>query len=205
MQDPVGLSTTLDAARDYEEARLRAQQANWTGAHARFRRVLEYTEATGETAWRAEVLWEMARMYHSACDIAAARRYYREAIAAAGDSRDPDRPGEAWLRLAQVEHIGGNLDEALACLEQSLAVAEGPAARGTALAARGAVAWDCGRESEALRDCATALSLLAEVDPVEAADLRGRLREYRQRTGRVRFRSLLTHAGLDPSQLDLEG
>ncbi len=195
---PEGRLTPYEAAHLLEEARVRKEQGNPSGAMARYSRLLTHLALEGDVSGRAALLAEVAAMHQADADAAGARRWYAEAVAAAREAGDLPAACEALFRAAQVEQLDGQVSAA----EAGYADAATHAARcglagleGRCRAARGLLLWDLGREGDALEEAGRAWPLLP---PEQAGAFLQRLRAGRLAVGTARFRRLVTAAPLDP-------
>ncbi|HEU4753710.1 MAG TPA: tetratricopeptide repeat protein [Armatimonadota bacterium] len=191
----------LEAAQFYEEARSRRAEGNWTGAFARYRRVLEITDELNDPRWKAEVLAELGRMYQEACDLTEARRWYGAALEQFAALDIPAESGALLYRLAQVEHLAGDLDAAERLYEEAMrgcAAAGDLAGEGLALAGLGSVFWDRRQEPEGLRLAVRGLQRVRQAGSPEADALLERIRSWRASTGPVRYRGIVQQVVEDP-------
>lgn len=193
-----------EAARLYEEARIRRTEGNTTGAFARYRRVLELAEAAGDLAWRADVMVEVGRMYQEAFDLIEARRWYEDALPLLRETGQGAEEADVLYRQGQIERLAGDLDAAERLLNEALGKAREASAEsveGQARVARGLLLWERKRPEEGIPDVVEGYRLLKQVSAADAEAARRQIQEGRQRVGPVRYRSLLTAAGADPELL----
>lgn len=184
----------------YEEARARRAEGNFTGAFARYRRVLEAAERLEDREWKAELLAEIGRMYQGAFDLLEARRWYDQALALFRElGRDRDT-GLTLLRRAQIEQLSGNTPgaeivfrEALDILSRSGDLRD----QGVVRAALGQLLWEMKREPEGAAELVRALTLLREAGAEEAVPEAERIRAWRSRLGPFRYRRLIEEATED--------
>jgi len=188
----------------YEEARRRRAEGNPTGAFARYRRVLEATEARGDAPARAALLEELGDMYREACDPLEARRHYEAAVAGWQALGERSRAAETLLRLGQVELLAGDLEAAEARFAASRAEAEAagdPVAATRARAEAANVAWHRRRDAEGAAELLAVWRVLRASAPAEAEAVLAHFRRHRERLGSARFRLLLRAAGATDAEL----
>lgn len=193
-----------EAARLYEEARIRRTEGNTTGAFARYRRVLELAEAAGDLAWRADVMVEVGRMYQEAFDLIEARRWYGDALPLLRETGHGAEEADVLYRQGQIERLAGDLDAAERLLSEALQTARetsSAAAEGQARVARGLLLWERKRSEEGIPEIVAGYAQLKQASPADAEAARRHIQEARQRVGAVRYRILLTAAGADPELL----
>lgn len=198
-------SSHYEAALLYEEARIRRAEGNTTGAFARYRRLLELADAAGDRSWRAEVMAELGQMYQEVFAIHEARRWYSEAIALYEGLEGPAQRAALLHRLAQVERLAGELDRSEELFAGALQAARELGDRvleARVRLDRGALLWERKREAEGIPELLAGYRLLKEVDPEAAPAARAHIREWRERVGPVRYRSLLRSAEGDLDLLE---
>ena len=191
-----------EAARLYEEARVRRAEGNPSGAFARYHKLLLIADELEDLPWKAALMAEMGEMYQDAFDLLNARHWYTDALRLFRELRDEAQAGALLFRLAQVEQLSGALPAAEERYREAITQAErlsDARAEGQARVGLGQLLCEAGREPEGFAEAARGLRLLRGVGAAEAEAVLRQLREWRPRLGPGRYRRLVEAAAGEES------
>lgn len=196
MSDP-----RVELLQVYEEARSRRAEGNITGAFARYRRVLEAAESSGDLPWQAELLFEIGQMYQDAFELLEARRWYGRALSLFRELGQERDAGLTLLRQAQTEQLSGSTTDAESLFREALASLSGagdPRDQGLVRAGLGHLLWEMKREPEGAEELVAGMILLRDAGAPETPQVVERIRGWRGRLGPFRYRRLVEEVTEDP-------